>query len=484
MTPPRTPNLDSAASVKAWGVANLSRSGPAGRPSRAASKLREITGPLTQRWLLLWSFLLAGLAIGGRGFAYLGVPPLFISEIVLVSGLAVLLLQPRWRALIAQPTTLIAICLMGWCFLRSLPYIGVYGIDSIRDLTIVGYPTIGLAVAGAIISNPESIPILIGRYSRFAKVFLSVMPGLWLMGRSLGDSVPGWPWAPHVGILDLKPGDMPVHLGGIAALIVVGWFGGKSLFWTAALVCLVGVTGMVSRGGLLAFTLALGIAFFVQPRSAWPFRMMAVVLILLSVAIVFDIRVPMGTREREFSAQQLVDNFASVVSSDDRGDLDDTKEWRLQWWHDIFDYTIGGEYFWTGKGFGVNLATVDGYQVNSDNSLRSPHNGHLTLLARGGVPALALWIILQISWLSTIVLAYINARRRRESNWAMWFGMLAAYWGALMLNAAVDVYFEGPMGGVWYWSIIGLGIGSAWVFYHAPEVMRDLPSPCRSKVTR
>ena len=483
MIPQRQPNSGSPASVEALGVKNLWQVDSNRQPSRAA-RLRELTGPLTSRWLAFWSFLVAGLAIGGRGFAYIGLPPLFISEIVLVCGVAVLLLQPRWRELLGQPTTLITLCLMGWCLLRSLPYVGVYGIDSIRDFMLVGYATIGLVVAGVIISYPRSIPILIGRYRRFAKVFLAVMPGLWLMGRSLGDSTPGWPWAPHVGILDLKPGDMPVHLGGIAALIVVGWFGGRSLFWTAALVCLVGVTGMVSRGGLLAFTLALGIAFFVRPKSAWPFRMVAVVLILLSVAIVFDIRVPMGTREREFSAQQLLDNFVSVVSSDDRGDLDDTKQWRLQWWHDIFGYTLGGEYFWTGKGFGVNLATADGYQVNSDNSLRSPHNGHLTLLARGGVPAFALWVMLQICWLTTIATAYINARRRNETHWAMWFGLLVAYWGALMLNAAVDVYFEGPMGGIWYWSIIGLGIGSSWVFYHSPEVMRDLSLSPQTRAIR
>ena len=28
-----------------------------------------------------------------------------------------------------------------------------------------------------------------------------------------------------------------------------------------------------------------------------------------------------------------------------------------------FDYTVFGDYFWTGKGFGINLADDDGFQT-------------------------------------------------------------------------------------------------------------------------
>jgi hypothetical protein len=53
----------------------------------------------------------------------------------------------------------------------------------------------------------------------------------------------------------------------------------------------------------------------------------------------------------------------------------------------------------------------------------------------------------------------------------MWFGLLVAYWAGLMLNASVDVFLEGPMGGIWYWSILGLGVASVWVFRHQPQVL-------------
>ena len=69
--------------------------------------------------------------------------------------------------------------------------------------------------------------------------------------------------------------------------------------------------------------------------------------------------------------------------------LEGTRAWRLQWWQDIIDYTVHGRYFWTGKGFGINLADDDDYQ-GTVNGLpnRSPHNIQMTVLARAGVPGL------------------------------------------------------------------------------------------------
>lgn len=37
-------------------------------------------------------------------------------------------------------------------------------------------------------------------------------------------------------------------------------------------------------------------------------------------------------------------------------------------------------------------------------------------------------------------------------------GWLLAYWTALMVNASLDVYLEGPQGGIWSWSLVGFVI--------------------------
>ncbi len=440
------------------------------RPGRLSAATVEL---LTRRWVVLWAILLAGLAIGGRGFAYIGLPPLFISELVVVSGVGILLLQPRWKQLLGQPTVLLIVALLTWGLLQTLPYLDRYRIDAVRDYMIVGYGVVGITVAGVFMSRPELLAWLLGRYQVFAKVFLCVMPMLWFLDRYEGDAMPRWPWA-DVPIVNLKPGDMPVHLGAIAALSLVGLFRGRSLGWTLLLVMLVALTGSVSRGGLVAFTVAFAVGFAARPDSRWAWRAGVVVVLLFATALATDVSVKMEGRDREFSARQLVLNFASVFNSDDQGDLDDTKTWRLEWWKEIVNYTVTGEYFWTGKGFGVNLADADGFQVMADNSLRSPHNGHLTILGRAGVPGLALWCAVQAAWLLGLLNAYLTARRRGrriDHRWAMWFALLLAYWTALMFNAAVDVYFEGPMGGIWYWSIIGLGVASVYLYHHHPQAL-------------
>jgi hypothetical protein len=37
---------------------------------------------------------------------------------------------------------------------------------------------------------------------------------------------------------------------------------------------------------------------------------------------------------------------------------------------------------------------------------------------------------------------------------------ILSFWLAFMVNAAFDVFLEGPQGGVWFWSLIGFGIAA------------------------
>ena len=131
----------------------------------------------------------------------------------------------------------------------------------------------------------------------------------------------------------------------------------------------------------------------------------------------FDIHIQASSQEsgRYVSADQIVQNIESIFTNSDNENLAGSKEWRLLWWNTIIDYTIDGKYFWKGKGFGINLADDDGFQVEIDHSLRNPHNGHLTMLARGGVPMLALWAVCQLTLGYGLVSAAWSARRQRIS---------------------------------------------------------------------
>jgi hypothetical protein len=37
-------------------------------------------------------------------------------------------------------------------------------------------------------------------------------------------------------------------------------------------------------------------------------------------------------------------------------------------------------------------------------------------------------------------------------------GWVFVYWSAALLNSSVDVYLDGPQGGIWFWAVIGLGL--------------------------
>ena len=160
---------------------------------------------------------------------------------------------------------------------------------------------------------------------------------------------------------------------------------------------------------------------------------------------------------RNVSVTQLVANLGSITGGDD-AQLDASKDWRLAWWTKIYGYTVDGPYFWVGKGFGVNLATDDGFQVDAEQSLRAPHSAHLEILARAGVPGLALWALLQLAFAAAILRAAAIARRIKEPAWIPLLGWVFVYWLAALVNGSFDVYLGGPQGGIWFWSMIGLGL--------------------------
>ncbi len=55
------------------------------------------------------------------------------------------------------------------------------------------------------------------------------------------------------------------------------------------------------------------------------------------------------------------------------------------------------------------------------------------------------------------------------------FLFLLAYWMAFMINTAFDVFLEGPMGGIWFWTVYGIGLAAVWLHKHNPAVLAGLP---------
>jgi hypothetical protein len=191
-----------------------------------------------------------------------------------------------------------------------------------------------------------------------------------------------------------------------------------------------------------------------------------VVLSLLAVSYAADLEVPLEGGRR-LGARQVVDNFASIVGNSDAGNLDGTKAWRLRWWKAIEDYTFHGPYFWTGKGYGMGLAEEDGFVVGLEHGgpvVRSPHNAQYTILARSGVPGLALWVSMNAAWFFMMFGQSMVARKAGDERWANVMLWVACYQLAILVDAAFDVALEGPMLGIWFWCLFGFGTASTMIY--------------------
>ena len=398
--------------------------------------------------------LLVGYLFFGRGFAYLGVGVAYIGEVgVALAAVATVVSLGRWRIGVTEGLLL---AFMGWGAIRTIPYLGQYGPLALRDAVTWAYALVGIGVAATL--TPRVLLAGVGLYRRIALPAVIWFPIAAVLTIVLGDSIPAAPGS-SVPLVYFKAGDSGVHLAGIAAFVLVGLYGRGALqeavlwvAWGASAL----LSAALSRGGMVGASTAVFALLFVRRLSHW--------LVLVAVGVVFlvgawlvDPRVDLGL-QRTVSFQQLVDNVSSIFVDRPNTIEQGTKEWRLAWWGSITEYTVNGPYFWTGKGYGINLADSDGFQVNADRSLRAPHSAHFEILARSGVPGLLLWIALHAAWAARMLTAAARARSAGRTWWLAVTAWLFVYWLAAMVNMSVDVYLGGPQGGIWFWAVFGAGL--------------------------
>ena len=421
--------------------------------------------------------------LGDRGIAYVGFGQVFMGEMVLAMGVLAIVVSLPGRKFGLLDALLVGFIALGAA--RTIPYIGQYGIDALRDGVSWGYAIFAVAVAGTF--RAEWFPILVRVYRTLIPIMLVWFPIAVVANVFAGSVIPHWPGSP-VPIIWIKEGDAAVHLASIGSFVLVGLYAsGNRLVRDGVVWALwfgnLAMMGAISRGGLLAAVLGAGSSVLFVRSSARILQGAAIAIGFLVALYLVNPSVELGYAGRPVSFTQLVDNVASVVTSEN-GAPDSTRAWRLAWWDKIVGYTLDGPYLWTGKGFGINLADDDGFQVNTDGSLRSPHNGHLTILARGGVPMLALWVLIQVAFAAGLVRAAIRASRSHAALLPV-IAVLFAYWSAALINMSFDVYLEGPQGGIPFWTVIGLGMVAMRAVRSpapAPEVepqVRPAPEPWR-----
>jgi hypothetical protein len=424
--------------------------------------------PWSDRYLLFLLAVLAGYALMGKGFAYLGAPPLFIGEIALLLGTVVFLRMGLVFACLTTLPSLLLAAMMAWTLLRTLPFVRSQGFDALRDSVIIMYGAFAYIMIALLLEDARRLDTLIHYYARFLRIFVPIVPVLFGITHYTTDFLPNLPGT-EVPILLLGAGEVPVHLAGAAVFALVGFYR-PNVLWMIALLAAVLMASALNRGGMLAFAIPVFFAAIMNGKIRSLIRVLVAGLTIFVAAYAVeksftDTQDATAQKERQLRPSQFVANAESILGHSDQK-LEGSRRWRLEWWDLIMEDTLyGGPHFWTGRGYGLNLALEDGFGGDRQaNPLRSPHNAHMTLLARAGVPGLAIWILFLLSWLGMMAGAFFDARRRREQTWAGLFMFIGCYAAACIINATFDVALEGPMQGVWFWCLIGIGIGAVMIF--------------------
>lgn len=423
---------------------------------------------LQRLFLTVLAVCLFGYTFLGKGFAYLGVAPLFVGEFVLLLGILAAAFGGGVRPALRSPIVWLLLAYAAWGAIQTVPYLGTYKFDALRDAIIWGYGAFALLVSAFLLrlGATFAVPAAYGRWFWWFGFWSAIAGVIYRIAEPSIPRVPGT----DIPLLYVKFGDFAVQLAGLATFALLGlwkphWQNHKYravLEWGWWMAWFAGVTisAAASRGGLLSIFIAVATVLVLRPRTRW--WKPAIVFIVFALAFIgSNFELDVG-QDRKVSAQQIIANIRSIGGGQSSlSNLEETREWRLQWWTDIVDYTVRGPHFWTGKGFGLNLADDDGYGGTERGiPTRSPHNMQMTVLARAGVPGLVFWVVLQLTFAASLLLAYFRARRDGEETWARIDLWILAFWSAFMTNAAFDVYLEGPQGGIWFWSLVGFGIAA------------------------
>jgi hypothetical protein len=334
------------------------------------------------------------------------------------------------------------------------------------------YGGFAFIVITLVLEDGQRINKIIRYYGIFLSIFIPVIPFVYAFDRYMADYIPRLPGS-DIPLFLVRPGEVAVHLAGGVVFALAGFCKLGPL--RIILVLVTAILVSLSRGPMLAFALPTVFAIVMLGKLRQLLVALAAALAILYSAYAVETESSYSRKEsladnRPLTAHQIADNVASIYGRSGE-DTQGTKRWRLDWWDIIVKDTVFGPHFWTGRGFGLNLADADGFQDRADPDsplLRNPHNVQMTMLARAGVPGVALWAAILAAWFGMVMHAMGAARRRGQVEWAGLFLFIGCYVMSIIINASFDVALEGPMQGVWFWCLIGFGIGSVMVYRCQP----------------
>ena len=257
-----------------------------------------------------------------------------------------------------------------------------------------------------------------------------------------------------VTIMNHKHSDMAIHLLISTIFFINNQSKGINKYQYLILLLIIFDFLMISsysRSGIISFFISIICFLYFNNEKVIDINLkrffkLVVIGFIIILPIYANIQIQENFQGRTIGFEQLKNNFMSIVASNEDipATLEDNKIWRLVWWGKIINYSFTPEYFFTGRGLGMSLVKTDG--IDADDDLRSPHNFHLTIMARFGV-------IIFILWMSFLVLIFYDYFKRKLNGIRF---LIVSILLAFIINASFDVFLEGPMGAFPFWTFIGI----------------------------
>ncbi len=411
-------------------------------------------------WLLL--AYLAGITIVGKGPTYLGYPPVYWGEIVLLATLlwVTVGIQPEIPAAIRCPGLSTAISL--WMVVgaaMTVVSIPQWGLEAVRDAAMWYYA--GFYFVGLGLTRYEAVSNRVWDILRYCWV-LALFWGSanYLSDNRLSETGPRIPWRDVTLFFNARD-EIGEHLSLGALLILCARYPDKRpllrlLLSGMALLGLVLFAGSEGRAVRIGFIASVAAALILGlargPQIMFARRMAKLVAVAMLVLIVMICLVPDFARIAKF------DRF-----TEDNPQAEGTRDWRWIWWQRLIDEVMTRNPAF-GIGFGQSLHVYHPLMAEEKGEwvVRSPHNYHMTVLARMGFVGLALWLLILFLGLGTLFgrvwrgrIGDMPYQPERREELTFWVVMLVF----TMANSSFGVLMEGPVLGIWFWFALGFALG-------------------------
>lgn len=397
-----------------------------------------------QLYLKFYIAVMALYVFLNKGIAYT-----YLVETLWLTGLFIIFLDRKNYELSLNRKTKLLLVFLGISLLYILKGLGKYAlVDLIRDSFIFQY--------GWFVFIPVLFKDKMSVIWDFLHTLYKWFPFVALLNFILQYFVPFFEQVTPFGgipILLYKNGDMGVQLL-ISTLFFLFSFEQYSFKWRLLLGVLIILDFLIlasySRSGMLSFLVSLFCFIYfnkdlqLQKRARMLLKYIPI-LLLIATPIYINIKVSENFQGRSVGFEQIKNNFSSIVGGSTDATSEDNVIWRLVWWAKIVDYSFTKSNFFTGKGLGMSLATDDDI-ITLDETLRSPHNFHLNIMARFGVPIFLMWCYF-------VGLFLMPLFKRKLQGKMLLIGCILF---AFILNASFDVFLEGPMGAFPFWTWVGL----------------------------